>query len=257
MLQVKNFEKFQHYRDRAPIWIKLYAYLLSDYEFGRLEDTAKAHLMLIWVLASQTGNKLPNDPGWIQTRIGARDPVDVGNLIATGWLIDTDSKSASKSASNGVTDDASRFARERREEERRGEESSSSGEIAAAVLHFTNEFHQSQFDWIEVRQYVENTKRHLKNPAGLARRLYRTGEEDIEIAAFLAKIELETGREQGSEIAMDFSFDDYVEELVANHRLSELENEREGIEERGGPKLEWERKVIAYFQNQPSAKENL
>jgi DNA-binding NarL/FixJ family response regulator len=31
---VKNFERFQHYKDRSPPWIKLYNELLDDYEFG-------------------------------------------------------------------------------------------------------------------------------------------------------------------------------------------------------------------------------
>src|SRR5690606_19747530 len=34
-LTVKNFERFQHYKDRNPPWIKLYNDLLDDYEFGR------------------------------------------------------------------------------------------------------------------------------------------------------------------------------------------------------------------------------
>ena len=50
-LRVKNWEKFQHYKDRTPPWIKLYRDLLNDYEFSCLQDASKAHLMLIWLLA--------------------------------------------------------------------------------------------------------------------------------------------------------------------------------------------------------------
>src|SRR5262249_23146561 len=89
MLQVKNFEKFQHYRDRAPIWIKLYGSLLEDYEFNLLPDVAKAHLILIWLLASRMGNQIPNNADWIRARIGAIEPVDLALLIRSGFLIDT------------------------------------------------------------------------------------------------------------------------------------------------------------------------
>ena len=37
-LRVRNFEQFQHYKERNPIWIKLYCSLLDDYEFAQLPD---------------------------------------------------------------------------------------------------------------------------------------------------------------------------------------------------------------------------
>jgi hypothetical protein len=52
-LRVKNWTEFQHYKDRNPPWIKLHRTLLDDYEFSRLQDASKAHLMLIWLFASQ------------------------------------------------------------------------------------------------------------------------------------------------------------------------------------------------------------
>jgi hypothetical protein len=42
--------------------------------------------MLIWCLAARCGNRLPNDTGWIQARIGASKPVDLEALIAAGFL---------------------------------------------------------------------------------------------------------------------------------------------------------------------------
>src|SRR5687768_18068275 len=52
-----NFESFQHYKDRAPPWIKLYNELLDDYEFGQLPDASKMHLVAIWLLASRSDRK--------------------------------------------------------------------------------------------------------------------------------------------------------------------------------------------------------
>jgi hypothetical protein len=61
-LAVKGFRKFQHYRDRDPVWIKLYTNLLIDAAFLQLPEAAQAQLMKLWILASQLGNPLPNNP---------------------------------------------------------------------------------------------------------------------------------------------------------------------------------------------------
>lgn len=87
-LSVKNFEQFQHYKDRTPPWIKLYNELLEDYEFSALKDTSKAHLMLIWLLASRSNNQIPYDAKWIANKIGANTPVDLDALLDSGFLIE-------------------------------------------------------------------------------------------------------------------------------------------------------------------------
>lgn len=86
-LLVKNWEKFQHYKDRNPPWIKLYRWLLDDYEFSQLQDETKAHLMLIWLLASHTGGRVPADPKYLAAKIGATSLPDLSKLVDSGWLI--------------------------------------------------------------------------------------------------------------------------------------------------------------------------
>jgi uncharacterized phage protein (TIGR02220 family) len=83
---VKNYEKFQHYKDRSPPWIKLYNDVLDNYEFSRLQDASKLHLVLIWLLASRHDNRLPWDPEWIAKRIGASDKVNLDVLEASGFI---------------------------------------------------------------------------------------------------------------------------------------------------------------------------
>ena len=85
-LRVKNWETFQHYKQRNPPWIKLHNQLLSSYEFSCLHDASKAHLMLIWLLASQCDNKIPNDPAWIQRKIGSSTKPDIKSLIENNFL---------------------------------------------------------------------------------------------------------------------------------------------------------------------------
>ncbi len=83
---VKNFEKFQHYKDRAPPWIKLYNELLENYDFGVLPDCLKGQLIGIWLLASRLDNKLPFDGKWLASKINATDPIDLELLLDTGFI---------------------------------------------------------------------------------------------------------------------------------------------------------------------------
>jgi hypothetical protein len=87
-LSVANWERFQHYGERRnPPWIKLHRSLLDDFSFSCLSDTQKLHLMLIWLLASQVDNRIPNDPAWIKRRIGVNAAVDLNSLIQAGFLL--------------------------------------------------------------------------------------------------------------------------------------------------------------------------
>jgi len=83
---VKNFERFQHYKDRSPPWIKLYNELLDDYSFGLLPDASKLHLVAIWLLASRSNNCIPHDPNWIARRISATEKVDLDLLRTSGFI---------------------------------------------------------------------------------------------------------------------------------------------------------------------------
>ena len=83
---VKNFERFQHYKDRSPPWIKLYNELLDDYDFCLLPDASKMHLVAIWLLASRSDNEIPLDPQWIARKISATSPVDLTLLKNAGFI---------------------------------------------------------------------------------------------------------------------------------------------------------------------------
>lgn len=85
-LYVKDWERFQHYGNRTPPWIKLYNDLLENYEFAQLPDASKAHLVSIWLLASRMSNSIPADSEFIAKKIGATEPVDLCVLINAGFL---------------------------------------------------------------------------------------------------------------------------------------------------------------------------
>ena len=87
-LKVKNWTKFQHYKHRQPHWIKLYQSLLADYEFQRLPDPTKLHLILIWLFASTHEGLVPNDADFLRRRVGTRRSPDLKFLIKQGYLLE-------------------------------------------------------------------------------------------------------------------------------------------------------------------------
>ena len=87
ILKVKNWEEFQHYKDRNPPWIKLHRSLLTDYKFACLQDASKLHLMLIWLLASQTNNEIPNDAKYLQNLLNLDERPNLKELIEKGFLV--------------------------------------------------------------------------------------------------------------------------------------------------------------------------
>jgi hypothetical protein len=85
-ISVNGWSKFQHYKNRTPPWLKLHRDLLNNYQFRDLPDASKAHLVLIWLLASQLDNIVPDDPEWIRERINCNDKVDLNVLINNNFL---------------------------------------------------------------------------------------------------------------------------------------------------------------------------
>jgi hypothetical protein len=56
-MHVKNWPKFQHFKNRRPLWIKLYRDLLDDEAFYNLAPESAKVLMLLWLLASEDETK--------------------------------------------------------------------------------------------------------------------------------------------------------------------------------------------------------
>ena len=84
---VKNWLKYQHYKNRNPPWIKLYKTLLTDYEFCGLPDASKFHYIGIMLLAAREGNEIPYDPEWVRQQIAASSKVDLDILKDAGLLL--------------------------------------------------------------------------------------------------------------------------------------------------------------------------
>jgi hypothetical protein len=55
-MKIKNWSKFQHFKDRRPPWIKLYRDLLDDMQWHELDPLASKVLVTLWLLASEDQN---------------------------------------------------------------------------------------------------------------------------------------------------------------------------------------------------------
>lgn len=85
-LSIKEWETYQHYSKRHPPWIKLHVKILRNYAYRCLQDASKGHLLSLFALASQYENRIPYDLAFITEMIGAREPVDVEELVLQGFI---------------------------------------------------------------------------------------------------------------------------------------------------------------------------
>lgn len=66
----KNWREFQHYKDRAPPWIRLQRKLLDDKDFHRLPVASRALAPMLWLLASESiDGQFDGDPDELAFRL--------------------------------------------------------------------------------------------------------------------------------------------------------------------------------------------
>lgn len=112
-LRVKNWDKFQHYKDRNAPWIKLHRALLDDYDFASLSDAARGHLMLIWLLAVSYDGRIPSDAGFLARKLATTETIDLRVLISKGFLIPEQNASDAIAGCKQDASDTLAFARSR------------------------------------------------------------------------------------------------------------------------------------------------
>jgi hypothetical protein len=101
-LTPKNWETFQHYKDRAPAWIKLHRGLLDNIDYYRLSPEAGKALPLIWLIASERDGIIPDAPELsFRLRISEDLAADIlAELMEREFLVHSD---AAEPAEQGAT----------------------------------------------------------------------------------------------------------------------------------------------------------
>lgn len=84
--RVRNWEKFQHYKNRNPPWIKLHTELLDNYQFSCLQDASKLLAICFLLLAARSDNKIPGDLDWIKRRCNLKSTPDIKPLLDSGFI---------------------------------------------------------------------------------------------------------------------------------------------------------------------------
>ena len=129
-ISIKNWHVYQHYSDRQMKWLKLYNAILDDYDYYKLTDSSKLLLISLFLLASITDNKIPNDPHWIRNTAHITADVDLEPLVEAGFLRLHDGKeSVANCYQNAILD-------KNRGDKRRG------AEIPPAVKAFRGATHR-------------------------------------------------------------------------------------------------------------------
>jgi len=97
-LAIKNWQKFQHYKDRNPTWIKLHRSLIDDRNYFLLSAEGAKLLPLLWILSSENNGLLP-DIGQLTFRLRTSEEkliIILSELVKYEYLVavsnDTDNK---------------------------------------------------------------------------------------------------------------------------------------------------------------------
>ena len=90
--KIKNWEKFQHYKDRKPLWIKLYRDILDSRDWAALSGMAAKTLIMVWLIGSEYDGTLPlNDVLAFRLRIKISDLEKcIQELIDNEFIIESE-----------------------------------------------------------------------------------------------------------------------------------------------------------------------
>lgn len=86
MLKVRNWEKFQHYKDRDPPWIKLHFTLLSSEDWVSLDDASRVLAIACMLVASRNKGSVPNNPAYMKRVAYLNALPDFRPLISCGFF---------------------------------------------------------------------------------------------------------------------------------------------------------------------------
>jgi hypothetical protein len=116
-MRIKNWDRFQHFKDRKPIWIKLYRDLLDDLNWHELDGKSAKALVMIWLIASEDLGKLPETKTLaFRLRMSEKETKEVVTRLSQ-WLEQDDINTIS----DGYQDDMPEKRREETEKEKEKE----------------------------------------------------------------------------------------------------------------------------------------
>ncbi len=140
--RVKNWEKFQHYHDRKPTWIKLYRELLDDHEWHKLDGDSSKVLAMCWLVASedQFGWLPPLEVLAFRLRI-PQTKLEQQLTKLTNWLVRDDSSLLEQPYQSSILE------KEKEREKEEEKEKNISSEVPSETSEPTDAFEKSILDF--------------------------------------------------------------------------------------------------------------
>jgi hypothetical protein len=103
-MRIKNWNKFQHFKDRKPPWVKLYRDVLDDLEWYELDPLASKVLVMCWLIASEDDGNLPSTKNLaFRLRMTEKQTIDCLNKLSH-WLEHDDINAISERYQNDSTE---------------------------------------------------------------------------------------------------------------------------------------------------------
>lgn len=87
-LTIKNWKRFQHYKNRNPPWIKLHYEILTSPDWVMIDDASKLLAIVCMMLASRNEGRVPNDLDYIQRVAHLSKKPCFKQLIKCGFFVD-------------------------------------------------------------------------------------------------------------------------------------------------------------------------
>ena len=103
-MRIKNWAKFQHFKDRRPPWVKLYRDILDDPDWHELDAEAAKMLVMLWLLASEDESQEGQLPDAKHIAFRLRMPITKVNQALTKlnhWLYHDDINTISERYQDG------------------------------------------------------------------------------------------------------------------------------------------------------------
>lgn len=102
--KIRNWSKYQHYKDRNPPWIKLHFELLASEDWVALSDASRVLAIASMLIASRNDGYVPSDPKYLKRVAYLNSIPDFTELLGCGFLLlDDDASKTLADASVSVS----------------------------------------------------------------------------------------------------------------------------------------------------------
>ena len=85
-LHIRNWSRFQHYKDRNPPWIQLHREIFASEDWTTLADASKLLMVVCIVLGARDSGNIPNNPDYIMRVAYLKKRPNLTPLIECGFL---------------------------------------------------------------------------------------------------------------------------------------------------------------------------